>query len=132
MLAEVLIYVDKSEEAIELLKKAMRLNPGFPDQYRFLLGQAYFNQRRYQDALDQFSKFCKDVVAHRYSVPCMLYQASAYGYMQDIQMGRTAIKSYLELGEFDPVETRAIILLPFKSETSREHLLEGIRKVWPK
>ena len=130
-LAEVRVYVDKSEEAIELLKKAMRLNPGFPDQYRLLLGQAFFNLRRYQDALDQFSKFCKDAAASQYDIPCYLYQASVYGHMQEIQKGRAEIEGWLDWG-FDSIEGLIALRLPFKSETSREHLIEGIRKVWPK
>jgi TolB-like protein len=50
-MADALAHSGRSEEAITLLEKAMRLNPFYPDQYIWHLGGAYFNLKRYDDAI---------------------------------------------------------------------------------
>ncbi|MFD2740550.1 tetratricopeptide repeat protein [Sulfitobacter aestuarii] len=50
-MADALAHSGRSEEAIELLQKAMRLNPFYPDQYIWHLGGAYFNLKRYEEAI---------------------------------------------------------------------------------
>ena len=50
-MADALAHSHRSEEAIELLKNAMRLNPFYPDQYLWHLGGAYFNLKRYDEAI---------------------------------------------------------------------------------
>lgn len=51
-MADALAHSGRSEEAIELLQKAMRLNPFYPDQYLWHLGGAYFNLKKYDEAVD--------------------------------------------------------------------------------
>lgn len=50
--ADALAHCGRSEDAIEILRKAIQLNPFYPDQYRWHLGGAYFNLRHYQAAID--------------------------------------------------------------------------------
>lgn len=50
-MADALAHSGRSEEAVDLLQKAMRLNPFYPDQYIWHLGGAYFNLKRYEDAI---------------------------------------------------------------------------------
>ena len=50
-MADALAHCGRSEEAIELLEKAMRLNPFYPDQYIWHLGGAYFNLKQYEKAI---------------------------------------------------------------------------------
>jgi adenylate cyclase len=44
-------YLGRAEEAIEILKKAMRLNPNYPDWYSRSLAFSFFTARRYDEAL---------------------------------------------------------------------------------
>jgi adenylate cyclase len=53
--ADALAHCGQSEEAIGLLHKAMRLNPFYPDEYLWYLGGAYYNLKRYEDAIQAVS-----------------------------------------------------------------------------
>lgn len=55
-MADALAHMGRSEEAIDLLLKAMQLNPFYPDQYIWHLGGAYFNLKRYEDAINAIQK----------------------------------------------------------------------------
>ncbi len=50
-MADALAHSGRSEESIELLEKAMQLNPFYPDQYLWHLGGAYYNLKRYDEAI---------------------------------------------------------------------------------
>lgn len=50
-LAEALIWAGKPTDALELIKKAMRLNPHYPANYLYILGSAYLNLERYDEAV---------------------------------------------------------------------------------
>lgn len=51
-MGDALAHAGESEEAIELLSKAMLLNPFYPDQYLWYLGGAYYNLKRYDEAIE--------------------------------------------------------------------------------
>jgi TolB-like protein len=53
--ADTLAHCGQSEEAVELLHKAMRLNPFYPDEYLWYLGGAYYNLKRYEEAIQAVS-----------------------------------------------------------------------------
>ena len=50
-LAETLVWAGKPLEALELVEKAMRLNPHYPANYSIILGFAYLNLERYEEAV---------------------------------------------------------------------------------
>jgi TolB-like protein/class 3 adenylate cyclase/lipopolysaccharide biosynthesis regulator YciM len=52
MIALPFLYSDKPEEAIELVKKAMRLSPYYPGWYLPVLGHAYRLTGKYKEAID--------------------------------------------------------------------------------
>jgi TolB-like protein/class 3 adenylate cyclase len=49
--ADALVYVGETSRSIELLQKAMRLNPYYPDWYLWYLADAYNASRRYSDVI---------------------------------------------------------------------------------
>ena len=55
---------------------------------------------------------------------------------RDIERGRKVIKGFQVLSfeerALRGIESKVKLRLPYKNETSREHVLDGIRKVWPK
>jgi len=51
-LAQVLIWADQAEEAIELVEQGMRLNPYYPAKYLWVLGFAYGALERYEEGID--------------------------------------------------------------------------------
>lgn len=56
LLATLLYYTGQAQAGLELVKKAMKLNPHHPYNYPFHLGQAYFILGQYQQAIDAFEK----------------------------------------------------------------------------
>jgi len=50
-MSNALIYTGRSEQAISQVKKAMRMNPRHPSWYFGILGLAYYEVGRYEDAL---------------------------------------------------------------------------------
>jgi adenylate cyclase len=50
-LALILRFSGRAEEAVESIKKAMRLNPHYPAYYLYVLGLAYCQVGRYEDAI---------------------------------------------------------------------------------
>ena len=53
---EVLTWLGQPEEGIEWIRKAMRLNPYFPERFWNHLGRAYFVARRYGEAIEAFKR----------------------------------------------------------------------------
>ena len=57
LLAQTLSYTGRSEEAIELMKRAMRLNPYYPEWYLGILAQSYRVAGRYEEAIATYNEF---------------------------------------------------------------------------
>ena len=55
-MAYTLIYAGRPEEALDYIKKAMRLNPHYPAFYIFVLGLAHFGLDRFEDASAHFER----------------------------------------------------------------------------
>jgi len=51
MMASTLCYAGKTENTIELIQKAVRLNPRYPINYPVPIGQCYFAMGRYAEAI---------------------------------------------------------------------------------
>jgi hypothetical protein len=50
-MADALVYRGRPREAIEMIEKAMRLNPFYPDWYLWVLGGAHYAARDYEKAI---------------------------------------------------------------------------------
>lgn len=46
------VYQGRPQEAIALVRKAMRLNPRYPTQYPSILGRSYYHAGQYREAID--------------------------------------------------------------------------------
>jgi TolB-like protein/class 3 adenylate cyclase len=77
----------KSEEAITLIKKAMRLQPYYPASYLGFLGSSYHQAGRYEEALTAYKKTLERC------------QECGEDYIRRINFG--LILTYLELGQVD-------------------------------
>ena len=126
LIAEIQLYTDRYNEAIQYLQKAMRLNPGFPQRYRFLIGQAKFHQGDFRSALDAMAKFCETASMLAYYRSCKLNEASANAHIGQISKARSIIKIYANRN-LASLETMVVMQFPFKNRTPREALITGIR-----
>ena len=115
-----------AESRVRVIKSGVHLgNAG-------LMAQARFEQKRYRDVINFLTTVCEGAVAPSYRRPCQYYSASAYGYLGEIEAGRMVLKlSNFTGGDkyqfLNDVEVVVAIRFPFKNESSREHLIEGIR-----
>jgi adenylate cyclase len=57
LLAQTLSYTGRSEEAIALMQRAMRLNPYYPEWYLGILAQSYRVAGRYEEAIATYNEF---------------------------------------------------------------------------
>ena len=134
VLAEVLIYAGKLDEARANLANAMRLDPGFPGRYSYLLGQEYFHAGKYRKSLEQMMDYCEGRVLSPRS-GCLHYRASALGQLGEIEAGRKIINILIGGSRgrnLASIETTIAVNFPFSNDAGREQLMEGIRKVWSK
>lgn len=72
-MGDALAHCGRSEEAIELLKKSLLLNPFYPDQYLWYLGGAYFNLKRYDEAIRTLNRMNSPTEGRRLLAACYAY-----------------------------------------------------------
>lgn len=72
-MGDALAHCGRSEEAITLLSKALLLNPFYPDQYLWYLGGAYFNLKRYDDAVKTLKRMNSPTEGRRLLAACYAY-----------------------------------------------------------
>jgi tetratricopeptide (TPR) repeat protein len=118
--ADALVYVEQPDKSIELMAKAMRLNPYYPDWYLWYLADAYNAMGRPVDVIN---------TVHR---------------MQNPDEGRRLLAAnYAHLGLMDKAraEAREVIRLhpqfsislwrhrpPYRNRAILERYVEGLRK----
>jgi len=71
MIALPFFYSGRSQEAIELVKKAMRLSPYYPDWYLPVLGHAYRLTGQYKEAIDALESW-RDRANPRSELPYLM------------------------------------------------------------
>jgi tetratricopeptide (TPR) repeat protein len=90
LLATILNFTGKPEEALELAEKAVRLNPGF----LFQLGHAYYSARRYEEAIATLKKL---LVRNPNLLHAQLFLASAYSEAGREEEARAAAAEVLRI-----------------------------------
>ena len=120
----ILANAGKREEAILLYKKALRLNPYPPTWYLSHLGQAYFLEGRYDEAVAVLTK-----ATHRNPDIFYFYidLAAAYILLGHEEEARAAAAEILRLNpKFSPewVEKTAL----FKDQADKKHVINALRK----
>jgi TolB-like protein/Flp pilus assembly protein TadD len=120
------------ERAIELIKRAHRLNPFMGGWELWTLGEAYLDAKRYEEALESFAKVTNP------PADMLLEKAICHAYLGQQDNARESLRRYLEraqdeLAVFpgdDPVAWRRQILRYTKRRQREvtEHFIEGARK----
>ena len=119
-MADALAHCGRSEEAVELLKKAMRLNPFYPDQYLWHLGGAYFNLNDYDLAIQTIKSMQNPTEGRR-------ILAASYGHLGKIREAEEQVKRILIAHPNFNVEHWASVQ-PDKFEADVDHFVEGLKK----
>jgi adenylate cyclase len=123
-LGEFLAFADQPEEAILVLKNALRLNP-FPTDWELaFLGHAYFFAGRYEEALAYFKKVKERNPDNMWAYS---YPAAIYGHFGREEEARAAAKELLRLNPKFSVEQWEKMLWS-KNRDKWNLLLNGLRK----
>jgi TolB-like protein/Flp pilus assembly protein TadD len=119
-MGDALAHCHRSEEAIALLKNAMRLNPFYPDQYLWHLGGAYFNLKRYDEAIQTLHGMQNPTEGRR-------LLAASYGQLGRIEDARAEAAKVLQAHPDFSVDRWAAVQ-PDKDSADVAHFVEGLRK----
>ena len=119
-----LSYVGQAEDALEFVRKAMRLNPHFPEWYALQLGPIYFDARQYDDAIVTI-----EGLRSLETVWSNLYLAASHAALAHTDKMRNAMERVLVL---DPHATlqkwTSTKMAPYKNPKDLEHLQKNLRK----
>ena len=118
-MADALSHAGRSEEAVTLLQRAMRLNPFYPDQYVWHLGGAYFNLRRYEEAVSTLLTMQNPTEGRR-------LLAASYAYLGREREARAEAERLREAHPDFSVDHWAQVL-PDRHEEDALHYVEGLR-----
>ncbi len=119
-----LSYAGRAEEALEFVRKAMRLNPHYPEWYLLQLGPIYFDARRYDEAIATI-----EGLRSLETVLSCLYLAASHAALGHADKAQKAMKRVLEL---DPLATlqkwTSARIAPYRNPKDLEHFRENLRK----
>ncbi len=118
-MADALTYSDQAERSIQLLQRAMRLNPFCPDWYLWHLGEAYFHIRDYEKTVSTFKQMRDQSEAHR-----ML--ASTNALLGRIDEARHHASQLLAVHPDFSIEHWQTVP-PYQSPEPLERFIEGLR-----
>ncbi|MEQ9180733.1 MAG: tetratricopeptide repeat protein, partial [Nitratireductor sp.] len=106
---------------IDWIGKAMRLNPHHPERFWSHLGKAYFNARRYPEAIEAFMHLSvMDAAQHAFA-------AAAYIWLGDDTAAAAHAGRIVEIDpDFSPQTLQAT--LHYLDPDDQAHLLDGIAK----
>ena len=116
---ELYTWTGRAQEGIELIRKAMRLNPYHPERFWSHLGRALFVARRYAEATDAFRRISRpDQFYYAFLAACSAMlgdQASAAGHARSVLAldPKFSIEAYLRT-------------LHYQLDSDREHHREAL------
>lgn len=119
-LADALAYDRRPAEAVELIEKAMRLNPFYPDWYLWHLADAYYALRRYEDTIATVERMNNPAEG------CRLLAAS-YGQLGLLDEARSCAQMVLQRQPNFTISRWAAVQ-PEQNPDELEHFIEGLRK----
>ncbi len=119
-LAETYSHAGRSEESLELFRKAMHLNPFYPDDYLWCLGGSYYNLKRYEDAINVVEQMNNPTEGSR-------ILAASYAQLGNLEKARIYARSTLEAHPNFSLDQWQK-MLPDKYTDETLHFVEGLRK----
>jgi adenylate cyclase len=118
-----LSFAGRATEGVEVVHKAMRLNPHYPDYWIMQLGPIYFDARRYEDAISTLEKL------HSKEIGIQLYLAASHAALGHTDQARATMASVIRLDPLATLERLApTFLAPYKNASDRDHLRENLVK----
>jgi tetratricopeptide (TPR) repeat protein len=109
-----------ARRALDLVKRAMRLNPFYPDVYLWFLGDAYFDLGNYEETIRSLHRMRDKSEGHR-------LLASSYALLGRMEEARYHADQVMAVHpEFSIADWRTVP--PDQNPDSLERFIEGLRK----
>ncbi len=124
LLATLLYFNGRPQEGLDLMKKAIALNPNHPFNYSFHLGQALYILRRYDEAIDAFNRVLESNPA---AERAHLWLAAAYAQAKRGDDAEWEMEQVLTANPDISLE-RVRGSYPFTNPADLDHLVVGLRK----
>ena len=123
-LGYILNFSGRPEEAIGLVKNAMRLNPMYPAYYLWELGHSYFLTGRYEEAIETLKR-----VLDRNSdfMPAHVFLAASYSEIGREEEARAEAAEIERLSPWTSLEA-GTQRLPYKNKAILKRLFDSLRK----
>ena len=119
-----LSYAGFAKEGIEAVRKAMRLNPHYPEYWVMQLGPIYFDARRYEDAISTL-----EGLQSLHAISVQLYLAASHAALGHADRAQAEVARVIALDPQATIKSCAPSLLaPYKQQSDREHLRENLLK----
>jgi adenylate cyclase len=130
-LAAVFSFSGKPREALELLDRAMRLNPHYPSHYLYQFGLSQFGMQRLEDAAASLQRALTLSHDDYWSQRLLLAIYGLLGHRADASRLLDTIREQDKRGKisyYDPLTVRAITYwYPFANQPDAERFAEGLR-----
>jgi len=123
-LAAALTFCGESGQIVQLIERAMRLNPYYPFYYVLYLGKAYMLMERYEDALEALKRSV--ALNPEGAVYAYIHLAACHGLLGNEEAAREAMVQVRESFPGFSIEW-VHSYLPYKRETDMNRLLKGLR-----
>ena len=131
-MANVLSFTGKPREALELVERAIRLNPHYPPHYLYQLGLAQFGMNRLDDSAASLERAITLNRDDYWSQRLLLAIYGLLGRREDASKLIAAIKGKDQRGSaasFDPLTIKAVAYWhPFANPADVERFADGLRK----
>lgn len=131
-LAGVLSFTDRAQEALDLVERAIRLNPHYPPHYLYQLGLAQFGLNRLDLAAASLERAMALNRDDYWSQRLLLATYGLLGRSGDASKLMEAMKSKDQRGRiasFDPITIKAVAFWhPYAVPAGAERFAEGLRK----
>jgi len=131
-MAAVLSFTGKAGEALELVQRAMRLNPHYPPHYLYQLGLAQFGLGHLEEARSSLEKAIAGNAGDHWSERLLL---ATYGLLGQRAAGTKLLEAMTGkeqrglAANFDPITVNAVTYwYPFAVPSDAKRFVDGLRK----
>jgi predicted Zn-dependent protease len=127
LMGEVLIYIGRTAEAIDHIKKAMELNPNHKAYYLLRLGRAQFCAEQFEEATKTLETYHRRNPYGERS----WFLAAAYAYLGRQKEAADSLKKAMQGKEYIDYNVEKVVRymnFPFKNQRDTKRFAEGLRK----
>ena len=119
-MADALVFSGRSEDAVALLRRAMQLNPFYPDDYLWNLAGAHYDLQDYEKAIDAVLKMNNRTEGRR-------VLAASYAQLGRMEEARREAAKHKQAHPGFSLD-RWSRVVPDRIESSAQHFYEGLKK----